>query len=396
MPRAVKLLKSVNTNKDVAKALTNVLFGTPEKNINLKITYPKYIRIKSYIEKFIKSLMLLYNCSFLSHPQFENMKEELGNYIEVLEKDFKKTFEVFNIDEYVVKSKSLEDNDYSKVDSETKAKFARDYTNCKNCYCKNIIMVTCSNLTQYEKYIKTPNVPHADLFLKKAGNLICILGDLNNFNFKRLYNDSYLNTEDKSFLLLLITKLYEIGNDMHNVISEPDIDVDENAETMMNMCRELKKKVPRCNDAFDKIFKSVGVYKQNFSKYHKDYIGSDNNTLISWQNFIIDVASDSDLTPKVKNQFKRIISTLESNQAMEPNSDPIVKEMLKEIHSNMEKLDKCIKDDDKKENENSSDKDEEGGSESKSENPKPDDNKNNDSDSDSSNSDNDNEHKDNE
>jgi len=164
------------------------------------------------------------------------------------------------------------------------------------------------------------------------------LPDLSRVNFKQMYVDDRLDPGDREFILVVLHKMYVISHDVYEAVSAPDIDVDEFVEVIMSSIGEVKKQIPRCDGAFQKIIESVDLLKGNFSGYYKDYVASSNPTIIM-ENFVIDVSKNTQASPTVTAQFRRIIShyrKLASQQA----TNPKLQSLFAQVDANFAELEK--------------------------------------------------------
>lgn len=338
-----KVIKSSINNKDILETFQEIL-GTSENNVCLHIAHPKYVKLQTHINRFLKILMMFRDSTVMS--KFLDIKSSLNQYIESLEKDYHSSFNAPNLDQYFVYSQStLAGNNYSTLPPEIKKEFSNVYTKIKNCNIINIIIVTCKNLLSYKKFIEDKE-KLSDLFLtKSSGNLIAPLPEFNELNFKKIYNDDALDTNDKNFILIFLSKLYEISYNVYESLSEPDVDVNEFVIIILNSIDTVKKHIPRCNEAFDKIVESVDLLKVNFGDYYKDFIAS-NNPAIIMEHFVLDVAKNTKPSPTLTAQFRRIITHYRNIASKSTNTDPRLQNLFKHVDENFEELEKYKKDND--------------------------------------------------
>jgi hypothetical protein len=109
----------------------------------------------------------------------------------------------------------------------------------------------------------------------------------------------------------------------------------------MSSIDEVKKHIPRCDQAFQKIIESVDLLKGNFNGYYKDYTASGNPTIIM-ENFVLDVSKNTKSSPAVTAQFRRIIAhyrKLASQQA----SNPKLQSLFAQVDANFHELEKRSK-----------------------------------------------------
>ena len=106
----------------------------------------------------------------------------------------------------------------------------------------------------------------------------------------------------------------------------------------MSSISDVKKHIPRCNDAFNKILEAVDLLKGNFGDYYNDYMSS-NNPAIIMENFVVDVARRSDATPQITRQFRQIISYYKKLSSQHA-TNPKYKAIFKNINKNFDKIER--------------------------------------------------------
>jgi hypothetical protein len=275
---------------------------------------------------------------------FPDIKEKLSKYIDSLNDDYHSSFSAPDLDQYLINIQpTLAGQNYTAINPEIKKEFSIVFNKLKKCNIINIIIVTCKNLLIYKKYIEDKD-KISDLFLTKtAGNVIAPFPDFSELNFKRIYNDDSLSANDKSFVLMFISKLYEVSYNVYETLSDPDVDVNEFVFIILNSIDSVKKHIPRCNDAFDKIIESVDVLKSNFNDYYKDFIASSNPAIIM-EHFVLDVAKNTKPTPKLTAQFRKIITHYRDVASKNSSMDPRLQTLFKTVDKNFEELDKYKQD----------------------------------------------------
>jgi len=84
----------------------------------------------------------------------------------------------------------------------------------------------------------------------------------------------------------------------------------------------VRKQIPRCDDAFNKIESSIGLLKGNFDRYYKDFVQSGNPGVIIEQ-FVGDVAKSAEADRKITRQFRQIITFYRKKiQSVNPKDNP--------------------------------------------------------------------------
>ena len=335
-----KVVKSTLQNKDVLDMFHGVI-GTD--GASLSITHPKYLDIESHVDRFLRILDALYLWPILT--LFSEYKDNIDFYNFALRKQVKESFIAPDLEQYLKEDLSIEKDaleklmasfkDYSKIPPAESDKFSEVYTNIKKCNVVNTIIITCKNLIPYKKSLEDiKNLK--DKFLTKSGgiNFAPINGLV--FNFKHIYIDDRLTVENKEYLLIILHKLYTIGYDLYNILSSPDVDVGEFVTVIMSSIDDVKKHIPRCDQAFNKIAESVDLLKGNFNGYYKDYVSSNNPTIIM-ENFVMDVSKNTKASPTLTTQFRKIISHYRKMASQQANN-PKLKTLFQQVDKNFHEL----------------------------------------------------------
>lgn len=361
------LIKKTTQNKDILNSFEDLL-GSGEKKSNLSVSHPKYVNFQVHCSRFIKLLKMFLNSTIIQHSA--NDKTNLESYINYLEKNFNESFNAPDLEQYFTKdNETLRGHNYNVIPNNIQEEFSSVFYKVKKSTIINIIIVTCNNLTLYKKYFDNKE-GLSDIYLtKSSGNVFEPLPD-SKLNIKKIYNDNELSSSEKQFILIFVSKLYEISYNLYETLSSPDIDIEQFVYIVITSVDEIKKHIPRCDEAINKIKESVELLKSNFGDYYKDFVASNNNSSIIMENFILDVSKNTNATPKLTNQFRKIINYYKSMSAKAKCTDSKLSKLFNQIDKNFDKLDKRKKDDDTyknddEEEENDEDDDEEEENETK-------------------------------
>ena len=330
-----KVVKSTLNNKDVIDMFHGVI-GTDGASIS--IIHPKYVLIEKNVKRFLQVLEILHNVKFLEF--FDTFKDNLDMYLFSLRKQLNESFTAPDLEPYLSKGNELVHKlvavvvDYNQVPPDIVNSFNSIYTDIKKCSIINTIIVTCKNLIPHKKSIEDIN-DLKDKFLLKGGLNFSPLPFLV-FNFKQIYIDDRLSEDNKDFILTILHKLYTISHEIYDTLSSPDIDVGEFVTVIMSSIEDVKKQIPRCDQAFNKIAESVDLLKGNFNGYYKDYISSNNPTIIM-ENFVLDVSKNTRASPTLTAQFRKIISHYRKI-ASEQANNPKLQTLFQQVDKNFQEL----------------------------------------------------------
>jgi hypothetical protein len=321
-----KVVKQTINNKDVIDMFQGII-GTDGGSVNIPIAWTKYKNIKHHVDLFIRLIHSFPKLRCMVN--FVNEQHHIYKYVESLQEQFNKSFTAPNLDAY---------NDFSKIEHKEIKQFVDVFTTVKNCNLVNCIIKTCGYLISKKHYIGD-KLNLNGRFLCKAGLTYCPLPDLPAANFKAFYARG--NLEDQRYILLFLHELYKISYDLYEALSSPDIDIDEFVNAIMSSLKEVRKHIPRCNEAFDKIAESVHLLKGNFNGYYRDYVASSNPTVIM-ENFVTDVAKNTKSSAKVTSQFRRIIVHYKKLASQQTNN-PKMAAIFNQVDANFKELDRQTK-----------------------------------------------------
>ena len=332
-----KTVKATLANKDVADMFQGVLMGGEGgAEAPLSIAYPKYLRMKQHAGRFIGLLTALHK-SRTMEALFPAVNGHLGVYVAALEAQLASSFNALDLEPWIGHLMN-----YAAVPAAAVAQFAPVFAAAKKCNLVNIILVACKNLVKHKASLQD-QAALKDGFLLGAGLSFAPLPDLVQVNFKQIYTDSRLSAAERTFVLMVLHKMLAISHDMYEAVSTPDIDIDEFISVIMSSIDEVKKRIPRCDQAFDKIVDSVGLLKGNFGGYYKDFTASGNPTVIM-ENFVLDVSKTAKGSPSITAQFRKIIAHYRK-LASEQRTNPKLQSLFEQVDANFQALDKATADD---------------------------------------------------
>ena len=362
-----KVVNATLDNRDVLDMFHGVL-GTSEGGATLSVAYPKYNNIKMHVERFLRLLSVLHESTVMA--LFPSPREHLDQYRAALQKQFDQSFSAPDLAPFLAGGKppgaapSLTEaatvEALSKIPPTVIDKFMEVSAAAKKCSLVNTIVVVCKNLVPYKKSLHDQANLRDKFLVKDGGMSLCPLPDLPQVNFKQIYIDDRLTADNKKFVLVVLHKLYSIGHDVYEAVSSPDVDVGEFVQVIMSSIGEVRKHIPRCDQAFDKILESVDLLRGNFGSYYKDYVASSNPTIIM-ENFVLDVSKNTKASPQVTGQFRRIIQHYRT-MASQQSGNPKLQSLFKQVDANFQELESKSKE---------ADEDEEDSSDEESKEPAP-------------------------
>jgi hypothetical protein len=158
-----------------------------------------------------------------------------------------------------------------------------------------------------------------------AGDYFVLLPSLCGMDFKQMLLHPKCNSIFRQRIKFALYVILKKGATIIQHIMSPDIDIEKFSVVLIENIGKLRKAIPRCDKAFNKIQKSVELLKTNFSGYYKDFVVSKNPGIIV-ESFVVDVAGSSTADSETTRQFGRIIDFYRQktkNQKQDPQVDKI-------------------------------------------------------------------------
>jgi hypothetical protein len=232
------------------------------------------------------------------------------------------------------------------------------FNNLKSCsIVQNIIFLTRNIKTAVMLEKERRKTPHHDLEVKTSlgdGFIINSDGDtlelfpFSNLNFKSMMNSDRMTPELRQYTLYWLHLVYVKCLTIADDITSPPIDIEKFSNLMVENIAQLDAQIPRCREAFAMIKNSVGMMKDNFKGYYKDFLSTGTPSIIV-EHFLVDVAQGTKSNPKASFQFRQIWKFYSTRMQAQNIKDPRVKKMLSMLSSNLDVLeDKPKKDAGKK------------------------------------------------
>jgi len=328
---------------EVKKVVGSILGGDQESELDFKKSYDKFLLMHSIVDRFRKVIMMLSKSTIISH--FEYDKKKLDIFYEKLVAEMEAKFN------HAPPAAALADM-YPIIPKDCQEKaleFLRYYNECKKASIIHVLIKTCNNLVAYDGSLKEIDKLSDSFLVNSSMMTFEPIAELT-VNFKQLYISNLITDSEKKFLLLTLHKVYTISMEMFEAYGKADIDTENFVKAVNITVDKLKKQIPRCDQAFKKILESTDLLRERYDDYYKDFIGSNNNSMIIAENFISDVAQSVDKSPVLAQQFRKIINHLKSMTAKLMATDPKYREtfstLMNHADSSYAEIKKSMKEED--------------------------------------------------
>lgn len=360
MSGKIKIASKAMKDKDIID-MFNQMVGT-SNNIDPKIVIPKYINIYSNADQIIrilesfcnspcgKKFALAYNLgvaeivNFIKHSQGELKNLELekndqilsGKELNEINKNPNKMAEYLENLSFEYKADNLFEK-YNKL---------KDSLVVKECILtariiKNALMMEKDRNKNETHDLENDKKLSSNFILNIDGDFLKLF-NFSTLDFKQMFLSQYMDTNSSQYVLYVLYLIYNKCISIVKSITSPDIDVDKFSEVLINNIEEIKKQIPRCDRAFNKIRESVGLLKSKFGEYYKDFVSSRNPSIII-ENFVVDVAKDSKSDPDISRQFREIIFFYKNKMQNRGSKDPKIDKVFNLLNTNLDILDEKTK-----------------------------------------------------
>jgi len=299
-------------------------------NAEPDVIIPKILKIKNALVKYVKLFNILLG--------FSNIKSKLSEYkhwFDEIQQFLDKLLEQTNTNIEVVYDENSTDqiNDLKKITIDDLNKM---YKSLKECSFIKEIIITCSNLAAFKKYLENKDKLD-DKFIYKEPGLSLIPLSFSGLDLKLIWNIDDITQKDKNFVLSILHHAYVVGWEIYDIVSSPDVDIGKFSEILIKSITKLRKQIPRCDKAFDVIENSVKLLEENFKNYYKTSVEAENPSIII-ESFIMDVSTTQKASPLVTAQFRRIVAYLKQKSA--GNNDPKIKQLFSMLNTQFSAMDK--------------------------------------------------------
>lgn len=305
-------IKQIN-NVDVKK-----LFGQMigEQQGDFAIVKPKYDNLIKQYKKMARALNL-----FCTLPALESLIKDQQTSID-------------EIKNFSTQLNNLVDEKEAKTPDDV-FKF---YNELKEHELTNNFIITFSILRPYQKSLEDKD-KLSDRFIKTSSGISFKLLSFTDFNFKAMYLLDEMNDQLSKVVLGIFHHIYILCGEVYKVKTTPDVDINNVVNVLMANLQQIKKQVPRCNEAFRELEKSVDLLKDRFGNYYKDYVQTSNSSTIL-ENFVVDVSSNVKNSSKLTFQFGRIIKFIREKSQVARQNNPQLNTAFKMLDDSFAQMEK--------------------------------------------------------
>lgn len=224
-----------------------------------------------------------------------------------------------------------------------------NYLAVKECQVVKKLIVLCRELKKQKKYIGNREKLSKEFIVTSVDPDVLMLDPICRLPFKDMFiGDKIKKMKNaEQYILLLLCMLFEKTHDIYKTITSPDVDVDKFVDIVTTSIDQVKKQIPRCDAAFNKIKNATSMLKDNFDVYYKDFITNQNPTSIM-EDFVADVSKTVDGDVKMMAQFNKIVNFYKSKSQAQMKNNPQLKKVFDVVGNQLKALESMTENSSKK------------------------------------------------
>jgi hypothetical protein len=300
------------------------------RDAELEIIRPKFVRTRNLARHIYKVLSQFSNFVPLRNdfPDMISAFDQIGQFASEIKESV--CFKAQEIEETEDMYASVSKEDLNGLYKKLK----------ENPIIKQLI-VLCGKLKQYSKYFDDKD-NLKDNFIGQEPGLSLIIFPFSTLDLKKLWANQRVSPAIKKYVLSVLHLLYKDLFLIYKITTSPDIDIDKFTKVLVDSIGQLRKQpgLNRCNNAFNRIEKSVSLLKNNFDDYYRESIASENPNMLV-ESFIVDVSNQGGADARLTREFREIIRYMHKVGAQNGrNKDPNVQKLFKMLNQNFAMMDK--------------------------------------------------------
>lgn len=332
-----KVVKKMLGSSDVLGLFQDMMGTSEDKKYDYDIVWPKYKKIRHHAARFVRLVAWLRDTPRLL--QTADIRTDIEAFAARLEALFASAFSSPNLDPpldgQTEEQKINHAPDFSAVPGKDIAAFTECYRVLESNEIFIIATQACEYLVRFRSYIEDKTQLKDRVFFVCGAELVPFQS-VPSCDFKYLHTQASL--PDRETIKVFLHKLLTITYEINRATQIPDIDPAQFAETIMSSMSEIKKHIPRCDQAFGILERSVDLLQNNFGEYYADMKCSGNSSMVM-ENFIIDVSKKSEgASVLVRTQFRTIIQKYRSLMKDSLDQDPRTRELMAHVDANLDQL----------------------------------------------------------
>jgi len=186
--------------------------------------------------------------------------------------------------------------------------FFKSCMEISNIICKYLKLEKTANNKQKHDLEDPDNLSYD--FIVNAGVPLWILPSCK-LDFRQIFISSLSNDEVRSYTLQFVYKLFQHCKALIDIYCIPNVHASDYIYVIQNFIDTYEKEIDRCKEAFAKMRQYLSKFPENYPRYYKAYVLSNNPYIIleSWIKDLLKIQSKSN-SPMLRFQFQRILRNL--------------------------------------------------------------------------------------
>lgn len=286
----VKTIKTYDDDGTISSSFNQIL-GT--ENAEVEIIRPKYIKLRDRLVRVAKLL------DALTIDRIADVIPEQKDCLIEINKFANELIEVSK-----VKTISDEEVPFDKEEMNALYKSLKDNVKLR------VMFLILKDLRPYHTHL----TEESDRWIvDMPGISFKVFSNFSEFNLKVIWLVE-TPAPAKEYINTIICRIYKLSDEIAEIATSPDIDPEKFSEFIQTQVESLRKNIPRCDEAFDRIAASSSMLKENFGEYYRGFVQSGDPTSMI-QSFVMDVSKKEKISPKITRQYKEIIKFYNKNTA---------------------------------------------------------------------------------
>jgi hypothetical protein len=290
-------------NLESAENMSNIFDQlTGKADSEPSIIIPKFVTIRNkckYIYKTLKQFST-FKAFIDDFPEYKKPIEEIAAFADQLKEAI-----IFN---------ENSDDTNEKYESVNKEQINILYRSLKDSQIIKRFIIHCSMLKRFHSdIIDITNLK--DTFIAQEPGLSLRIFYFSTLDLKHLWANDRIQKHPmiKKYILTIINHYYKSLISIYEVITSPNVNIDEFAEIIITSINKLRysPELSRCKNAFNRIAASVDMFKERFDTYYKDFLAT-NNPKIIIMSYITDLSNSVSSSASLAREFRAIIQYMQN------------------------------------------------------------------------------------
>ena len=303
-----KKIGGISESQDIIKSLFGDSSDPEVFEKNAHIIYPKYIIYRDNIKKIIELLKIISRRNVESASLLDQFQiSEYDNVVKYIAELNEKYQEYFSEKYYLpeIAAQMTTQDEYMLLLQKQPPNYIKDFAVMYQKFKKSVLL---DDIIQCGAYI---TMYHTVLTSKELS-----LGKIKRIPSLKPFSKLNINFADwirrcdnkdvGEMIVKIILKLHSICIEVYNNRRSPDSDPEMFKCFMESIIKDIKKRIPGCDEAFRIILDSMDLLKTNYKSYYENFTMTSNPSVVL-ESYIQDLTKMENRSPTIVSQFHKII-----------------------------------------------------------------------------------------